>query len=156
MGLLVIWGAMTLMWLHSDEQNSTGQSMGTDVDTAFIWGYQWSHLHKHWLDSWRWYSVHLRYQWSHLHKHWLTSWRWYSVQLRISVRPFTQALACQKLTLQDSFCCKIVLQLTHCGLVMPYRSRSTSAQVMACCLTAPSHYLNQCWLIISKVLWNQD
>ena len=30
---------------------------------------------------------------------------------------------------------------------------STLARVMACCLTAPSHYLNQCWLIISKVLW---
>ena len=26
-------------------------------------------------------------------------------------------------------------------------------QVMACCLTALSHYLNQCWLIITKVLW---
>ena len=26
-------------------------------------------------------------------------------------------------------------------------SESTLAQVMACCLTAPSHYLNQCWLI---------
>ena len=25
---------------------------------------------------------------------------------------------------------------------------------MACCLTAPSHYLNQCWLIITKVLWH--
>ena len=25
---------------------------------------------------------------------------------------------------------------------------------MACCLTAPSHYLNQCWLIISEVLWH--
>ena len=25
---------------------------------------------------------------------------------------------------------------------------------MACCLMAPSHYLNQCWLIISKVLWH--
>ena len=24
---------------------------------------------------------------------------------------------------------------------------------MACCLTAPSHYLNQCWLIISRVSW---
>ena len=24
---------------------------------------------------------------------------------------------------------------------------------MACCLTAPSHYLNQCWLIIGKVQW---
>ena len=31
------------------------------------------------------------------------------------------------------------------------RSGSTLAQVMACCLTAPSHYLNQCWLIISEI-----
>ena len=29
-------------------------------------------------------------------------------------------------------------------------SGSTLAQVMACCLTAPSHHLNQCWLVISK------
>ena len=33
-----------------------------------------------------------------------------------------------------------------------HRSRTTVAQVMACCLTAPSHYLNQCWLIICEVL----
>ena len=33
-------------------------------------------------------------------------------------------------------------------------SGSTLAQVMACCLTAPSHYLNLCWLIISKVHWH--
>ena len=33
-----------------------------------------------------------------------------------------------------------------------HRYGSTLAQVMACCLTAPSHYLNQCWLIISEVL----
>ena len=32
-----------------------------------------------------------------------------------------------------------------------HRSGSTLAQVMACCLTAPSHYLNQYWLIIRKV-----
>ena len=31
------------------------------------------------------------------------------------------------------------------------KTGSTLAQVMACCLTAQSHYLNQCWLIISKV-----
>ena len=44
-------------------------------------------------------------------------------------------------------------QLTHCGLVMPWWHRSglTLAQVMACCLTAPSHYLNQCWPVISKL-----
>ena len=34
-----------------------------------------------------------------------------------------------------------------------HRSGSTLAQVMACCLTAPSHYLNQCWLSISSVQW---
>ena len=33
-------------------------------------------------------------------------------------------------------------------------TESTLAQVMACCLMAPSHYVNQCWLIISKVLWH--
>ena len=25
---------------------------------------------------------------------------------------------------------------------------------MACCITAPSHYLNRCWLIITEVLWH--
>ena len=36
------------------------------------------------------------------------------------------------------------------------KSGSTLTQVMACCLTAPSHYLNQCWLIISKVEWHSS
>ena len=31
--------------------------------------------------------------------------------------------------------------------------RSTLVQLMAWCLAAPSHYLNQCWLIINKVQW---
>ena len=34
-----------------------------------------------------------------------------------------------------------------------HRSGSTLAQVMACCLTVSSHYLIQCWLIITKVQW---
>ena len=34
------------------------------------------------------------------------------------------------------------------------RSGSTLPQLMACCLMAPSHNLNQCWLIISKVEWH--
>ena len=34
-----------------------------------------------------------------------------------------------------------------------YRCGSTLVQVMAWCLMAPSHYLNQCWLIIKGVLW---
>ena len=38
--------------------------------------------------------------------------------------------------------------------VWRHRSRSTLTQVMACCLTAPNHYLKQCWLLIKYVLWH--
>ena len=46
----------------------------------------------------------------------------------------------------------VQLEWTHCVQVLPHgdRSGSTLAQVMACCLTAPSHHLNLCWLIISS------
>ena len=52
--------------------------------------------------------------------------------------------------------CEVISRyiLTHCDLVTQQRSGSTLAQVMACCLTVPSHYLNQCWLIISEVQWH--
>ena len=33
-------------------------------------------------------------------------------------------------------------------------SRSTLAQVMPCCLKAPSHFLNQCCVLICEVLWH--
>ena len=36
--------------------------------------------------------------------------------------------------------------------IWQHSSGSTLAQIMTCCLTAPSHYLNQCWLLISDVL----
>ena len=35
-----------------------------------------------------------------------------------------------------------------------HRAGSTLIQVIACCLTASSNYLHQCWLIISKVYWH--
>ena len=49
--------------------------------------------------------------------------------------------------------------LTHCGLVTPFGDMELGQhllQVMACCLTAPSHYLNQCWLIITEALWHSS
>ena len=39
-------------------------------------------------------------------------------------------------------------------VIWRYRSGSILAQIMACSLTAPSHYLNQCWLIINRALWH--
>ena len=50
----------------------------------------------------------------------------------------------------------LLKELTHYGQVTPYDDKSSGsklAQVMAWCLTAPSHYLGQCWLI-SWVLWD--
>ena len=35
-----------------------------------------------------------------------------------------------------------------------HRSWQILAQVMACCLMAPSHYLSQYWLTITKVQWH--
>ena len=43
--------------------------------------------------------------------------------------------------------------LTHCGSLWQHRSGSTLPQVIVCCLLAPSHYLNQCWLVISEIKW---
>ena len=45
------------------------------------------------------------------------------------------------------------------GAICCQRSESILSQVMACCLMAPSHYLNQCWLITKERLmpfiWGQ-
>ena len=54
------------------------------------------------------------------------------------------------------------LFITSINLLWPsecrwyHRTWSTLVQVLTCCLTAPSHYLNQYWLplIISPVLWH--
>ena len=43
-----------------------------------------------------------------------------------------------------------VNSLWPCDAKWRQGSMSTLAPVMACCLTAPSHYLNQCWLIIIR------
>ena len=45
----------------------------------------------------------------------------------------------------------LINSLRPSDTIWRHRSGSTLAQVMACCPTATSHYLNQCWLIMSKV-----
>ena len=52
--------------------------------------------------------------------------------------------------------CAFVNSLWPSDAIWRQGSGSALAQVMACCLTAPSHYLNQCWLIISKVQWHSS
>ena len=48
-----------------------------------------------------------------------------------------------------------MILITYCShdAMRLHRPGSTLAQIMAWCLRASSHYLNQCWQIISQVLW---
>ena len=57
---------------------------------------------------------------------------------------------------KSSLACPRNTQLTHCGIMMPFGDIDLGQHwlVMAFCLTAPIHYLNQCWLIISEVQWH--
>ena len=58
---------------------------------------------------------------------------------------------CKGKWVQTGICC-LVNSVWPSDTIWRQRSGSTLAQVMDCCLTAPSHYLNQYWLmIISEV-----
>ena len=48
----------------------------------------------------------------------------------------------------------IINSLWPSEAIQQQRSGPTLVQVMACYLTPPSHYLNQCWLIISEIQWH--
>ena len=47
-----------------------------------------------------------------------------------------------------------VNSLWHTDARWHHRSGSTLGQLVACCLTAPSHYLKQCWHLLSDILWH--
>ena len=55
--------------------------------------------------------------------------------------------------LREDLSASMVKSLRPSDAIWRHRFGSTLAQVMACCLMAPSHYLNQCWLIVSEVQW---
>ena len=57
----------------------------------------------------------------------------------------------------SSPCLWVSKHLTHCGhMASLYESCLTLLQVMAWCLKAPSHYLNQCWCIVNWIPCNKQ
>ena len=74
------------------------------------------------------------------------TWKKWSCPFYISWYQLVWLLGC---SLKIFFLSFNLLRLSDA--IWRHRSGSTLAQVMACCLMAPSHYLNQCWLIISKI-----
>ena len=98
--------------------------------------------------------------WWHFHKRYLShqslklAWKlflWNFTQ--ISRGPMSQN---GHWDLEESLGTPDVNSLWPSDAIMRQRTESTLALLMACCLMAPSHYLNQCWLIISKVLWHSS
>ena len=56
----------------------------------------------------------------------------------------------------DKYSLKFNLFWTSDDVIWCYQDQSSLAQVMTCCLMAPSHYVNQCWLISNETMskWN--
>ena len=80
-------------------------------------------------------------------------------QIHLQVRWYLHHNPCFHFRNISSFCMHFYVwfnSLWPSDAIWRHRTGSTLDQVMACCLTAPSHYLNQCWLIISKVHWHSS
>ena len=101
---------------------------------------QWIQL----IPLWRLYVIHVFISQipSHIHIYCISSFLLYCTALHHNI-------SCNELLLFTA-----VNSLWPDDAIWRQRSESALAQVMACCLTAPSHYLNQCWFIISKVQWH--
>ena len=109
---------------------------------------------RRWFNSLR--SIVMLYGDINLGQHWLRLWlvpwqhpaiiSWNHVELSSKVFCGTELRAISQEVL--------INPLWPSDAIWRHRSGSTLAQVMACCLMAPSHYLNQCWLIISEVQWH--
>ena len=71
----------------------------------------------------------------------------------VNMSPFVLMGACYIASALSKY--NIDPSLTHWGPVIPYSDTPFGlllALVMACCLTAPSHYLNQSWVLIGSAL----
>ena len=60
---------------------------------------------------------------------------------------------CESQSFLSDFCWKLN-SLWPRDAILQHGYKSTLAQVLVCCLTAPSHYLNQCWIVISEIPWH--
>ena len=74
------------------------------------------------------------------------------VQLRVIIMWSITAILHEHMIFQHTV--NMVNPLWPSDTIQRHRSGSILVHGMAWCLTAPSHYLNQCWLFIDEVLWH--
>ena len=109
----------------------------------------WPLRHSYWLLREVWYK---RITSRIFMKHWLIFVYIHASKLgRVEL---AYCVACMTQIVQYHYRSNTLNSLRPSDAIWRQWSWTTLAQVMACCLTAPSHYLNQCWLIIRGVLWH--
>ena len=101
----------------------------------------------------KWLSKQSRHQWFEmpLHSLWRHHNMYFFIRTMGSVSLFFWLLP-------KNFCSSWNRKYLHFDSLAPSdticnRTWPTLVQVMACFLMAPSHSLNQCWLVISEILW---
>ena len=79
----------------------------------------------------------------------LLSWEHYYLDYKCSLSDYQNIFSFPQTI--KSWLYSFINSLQPNDAIWQHRSGSTVAQVMFCCLMMPSHYLIQCWLVISKV-----
>ena len=116
------------------------------------------------MQNWRYPDDKFCFHYHKIHKIFIVEMRLKFTNLRLVklsrgqwVKMTSTALRAIELTIEYTWCMGnpgIFNSLWPNDTIWWQGSGSTLAQVMACCLTAPRHYLNQCWFTISKVHWH--
>ena len=119
-------------------QHSFRWRLDKDPATSHYLDQQWPNLLMH--------KCATESQWVHTALHYNLSTSWISLVNKY-VSP-ESLMTCYQAMIVD------INSLWPSNTIWRQRSGSILAQVMACCLMAPSHYLNQYRLIISKVQWH--
>ena len=88
------------------------------------------------------------------HYKYLTGGKWITPIIKM-VNPCVEFISGKRKYIHNSFISQFN-SLWPSDAIWQHGTRSTLAQVMACCLTTPSHYLNQCWLVIGEVPWHSS
>ena len=112
-------------------------------EIAHCWIIVKSHIMKDLWNTWKFNTWALKY--------WYALYSWINICIYESQRGVWKFKTCNY-----NKCACNVTSLWPGEAIWRHATRSTLAQVMACCPQATSHYLNQCWLIIGKVPWHSS
>ena len=122
--------------------------MAAIFQTTLLIAFSWMNMCEFWL-RFHW-SLFLRVKLTIL-QHWFRQWLG---AVQATSHCLNQWWLVTDAYMRHSASMSLIKLLRYNYDVWRHRAWSTLVQVMACCLTAPNDYLNQCWLITNDILWH--